>query len=280
MESKNIDLDKLSIFLHKYNYNYIQMNLNLIKKNENCIFFEIKVLYDDGTYFKKEYKKYLKKYNRKKNISKNSLNNLKHIKKENDTINIIDRMENFSTQNMGLISNRCADNTININEKQNQYNIDILQDTKKIEKDKICKSIGNDKFDEEIDNTNCYNCQIKGNNISYLSNLLSKTFIGDIKKINNLIENANGTMKVLEDLINLENIKTNKLYHEINSIINNKKKLNNDNIKKIKHNISILEKEIPDISIILKNNILDNLNIILHDKKEEYRQYLYGQICD
>lgn len=73
-------------------------------------------------------------------------------------------------------------------------------------------------------------------------------------------------MKVLEDLINLENIKMNKLYHEINSIIN-KKKLNNDNIKKIKHNILILERETSHISIILKNNILDNLNIILHGKK-------------
>lgn len=38
-------------------------------------------------------------------------------------------MENFNAQNMEIISNICADNTINIDEKQNQYNVDILKNT-------------------------------------------------------------------------------------------------------------------------------------------------------
>lgn len=145
---EELNTDKLINFLHKYNYNYKALSIDITNKNDNYVILEINIINnDDKNIIKKKYKKYIKKYNRKKPISSKSLTNLKNMKIcNNDFIEkkqnhkIISRNNNLEQEIGKLkISNKDLLKNEENKEQINEYKI-IFKD------DKIKDNIKNDNI--------------------------------------------------------------------------------------------------------------------------------------
>lgn len=65
-------IDKLSNIINKYNFDYNDININILSKNKNVVFYNISINYEDNKTESKKYKKYLVPYNRKVDINENS----------------------------------------------------------------------------------------------------------------------------------------------------------------------------------------------------------------
>lgn len=291
MEKKEL-LDKISNVLNKYKWNYKDININILLKDDKTVYYNISIKYDDDKIETKKYKKHLIPYNRKVKINPNSLNNLKYMKKlKNDnTINVEQNMSNIKDDDKNddinlLIEDPVVD--IKENESNNKNNFNFKEDISNIESKNIenkysDKNYKNDGefidvdvlFNKEIDETKCDNCEVMDNNIIYLSNKIISIYLDVIKKYDNIIDNTYNINVNLEDLINVQNVKDKELKMNIYNIIQNKKKLNVEDINSINSILSESDYDMPHISTLFRNKIVDPIMEELRFFKNEYNNFL------
>lgn len=176
---EELNTDKLINFLHKYNYNYKALSIDITNKNDNYVILEINIINnDEKNIVEKKYKKYIKKYNKKKPISTKSLINLKNMKICNN--DFIEKKQDHEI----ISRNNKIEQEI---EKLEISNIDLLKKEEKIFNDKIEDNIKNDKI-----------------------NIIEKNkFHLQRKIINNYeldIYNFNNNIKKIKEYINLKKI--------------------------------------------------------------------------
>lgn len=206
---EELNINKLINFLHKYDYNYKTINIDIADKKDNYVILEINIINNDGNnIIKKRYKKYTRKYNRNKAISKNSLINLKHSKindnfirkdKDNDKNmnNIEMEIEKLEISNLDLLENKSQIKNYEINLKYNKKHINI------IEKEFLW-------FQRKI--TNNYKIEI------YSINKKIKDFI-NLKKVN-IINGTSWTPKDVKYLLQLLSNKIDSIFIKHNFMLN------------------------------------------------------------
>lgn len=239
MEKDNkeeLNINKLINFLHKYNYDYKTINIDIINKGDNYVTLEINVIDNNKNNIgKKKYKKYTKKYNRKNPISEKSLSNLKNNKIYNNDLE--------------------KKSIYKINENNNKNEIDVKEleicSLDIIEKDKSSYFNYNSlifKDNKEITDLKSFyeNNNIIKSNILCLQEKIVNNHKIDIYNLNKIIKNIN-------DFINLE---------ECNII--------NGVIWKPKDVICLLQNLLNRI-----NTILTNYKILLLNKKNRDKDYLF-----
>lgn len=128
-------------------------------------------------------------------------------------------------------------------------------------------------INEEINNHGCDNCTIMDNNVIYLSNRMKDLYLDILKNYDNILDNTYHVNNNLEDLINVQNVKNKKIRMELYNILQNKKKLNIDDISDIK-NILDFDYEIPHITQIFRKKIVDPMMEELRFMKNEYNEFI------
>jgi hypothetical protein len=161
------------------------------------------------------------------------------------------------------------ENILNIESK----NIEIKEDKYFDEKDGDFIDV-DILFNKEIDETKCDNCEIMDNNMIYLSNKITNIYLDVIKKYDNVIDNTYNININLEDLINIQNVKDKELKMNIYNIIQNKKKLNVDDINSINKILSESDYDMPHISALFRNKLVDPIMEELRFFKNEYNNFI------
>lgn len=299
-----IDLiDKISNILNKYEWNYKSVNIEILSKNEKMVYYNISIKYDNDKIEIKKYKKHLTSYNRKVKINPNSLNNLKYKKKLNNDniINVKQNILNMDYDNKILVEESTINNCVtkenydkhdikeNVNiDNYNNFDLkrkDLNIESKNIESDEnvfLDKNYKNDNefididdiFNKEIDETNCDNCEMMDNNILYLSKNMINVYLDIIKKYDNVIDTTYNINIKLEDLINNQIVKDKKTRMDIYNIIQNKRKLNIDDINSINNILNDSNYEMPHISALFRNKIIDPIIEDLKYFKNEYNSFI------
>lgn len=129
-------------------------------------------------------------------------------------------------------------------------------------------------FNKEIDDKNCDNCEIMDNNILFLSNKIINIYLDIIKKYDFIIDTTYNINVNLEDLINNQNVKDSKIRISIYDIIQNKKKLNINDIESINNILIESNYEMPHISALFRNKIIDPIIEELRSIKNEYNNFI------
>ena len=300
--------DKISNILNKYKWDYKSVDIKILSKDEKMVYYNISIKYDDDKIETKKYKKHLTSYNRKVKINPNSLNNLKYKKKlNNDNIinvkqNILNMDDNNNFQDNKILMEGSVINNCITNKKYDKHNIkenvnidndnnfdfkkkDLNIESKIIESDKnvlLDKNYKNDNefididdiFNKEIDDTNCDNCEMMDNNILYLSKNMINVYLDIIKKYDNVIDTTYNINMNLEDLINNQILKDKKTRMDIYNIIQNKKKLNIDDINSINNILNESSYKMPHISALFRNKIIDPIIEDLRYFKNEYNSFI------
>lgn len=293
-------LDKLSTTLNKYAYNYNFINIELLSKSDKAVYFNISIGYDNNNIKSKKYKKFTVPYNRKKEIDKNSLNNLKYIKKD-EVINLNITKINPCNKNINQhiledekdkvgdvnVTQEPEDdknsNDLEINERIT--NNDIINNSKKIDlnlKNVDKKYIINDHdftdidglINKEIDNTDCNNCIYMDNNILYLNNKLQDLYLNTLKEYDDILDNTYHVNMNLEKLIEMQNLKDKNIKIDIGNIIQNKKKLNSEDIEAINKLLLENSHEMPHVSQLFRYKIVDPLIQYMGIMKQKYNEFI------
>lgn len=301
-------IDKLSNTINKYKLDFNDINISILSKSEKVVYYVISIKYDDNIKSKK-YKKYIVPYNRKTQINENSLNNLKYMKKTNISQlddknygNIEDdykyiHTENNDGQNIDLEllkeykDNKNLDLSISenvdskLNKKDETYNYEnenkeVLSKSRNNIDNKITFETDNNEFinadiliNEEIDNYGCDNCIIMDNNIIYLSNKVKNLYLDVLKNYDNILDGTYYVNNNLEEAINIQNVKNKNIKIDLYNILQNKRKLNIDDINSIK-NILEEEYEIPHITQLFRNKIVDPIIEELRFIKNEFNNFI------
>lgn len=294
-------LDKISSILNKYKWNYQNININILSKNEKMSYYNISIEYDDNIIETKKYKKHLVPYNRKNKINPNSLNNLKYIKTLNSNKVNSEKEENVDKSNEKKINEYIINNNqkvndesiIKIDNKDINKNIDtnildLEKNSLNIKSENTESNINFDNnyggksdfididvlFNREIDDTNCDNCQTMDNNVLYLSNKVRNIYLDIIKKHDNIIDTTFNVNVKLEELINLQNVNNKNMRIDIYNILQNKKKLNINDIEYISNILMESNYEMPHISTLFRNKIVDPIMEELRFYKNEYNEFI------
>lgn len=291
-------IDKLSNTINKYKLDFNNINISILSKSEKVIYYVISIKYDDNIKSKK-YKKYIVPYNRKTKINENSLNNLKYMKKTN-ILQLDDKIS-------GNIENDFNNELIKYNKedyiyKENDDKIQILNienldnigyddkqniNSELIKKDKNNENlefniseIDNNEFinadiliNEEIDNYGCDNCKMMDNNMDYLFNKTKNLYLDILKNYDNILDGTYYVNNNLEEAINIQNVKNKNIKIDLYSILQNKRKLNIDDINRMK-NILEEDYEFPHITQLFRNKIVDPIIEELRFIKNEFNNFI------
>ncbi len=240
----------------------------------------------------KKYKKYLVPYNRKTKIKEGSINNLKYIKNKEiknksenklneNNVNIViigNTIENSEMYNQVLVENNTDTSILckeALNDNSKNIDLDINKENEDLEKNNDFINVDL-LFNEEIDNSNCDDCRIMDNNILYLSDRLKKLYLNVLKDYDDIIDITYYVNLKLEELINVQNIRSKEMRIKIYNIIQNKKKLDINDISIINNTLTDSEYEIPHISSIFRNKIVDPLVENLSFIKDQYNEYKFN----
>lgn len=299
--------DKISNILNKYDWDYKDININILSKNDKSVCYNISIKYNDDILKSKRYRKFLVPYNRKVNINEISMNNLKYTKnndkKKKDNINTyVNKNDNYEEMNdndiKDSISKKCKKGNceyINTTKSEYCYSCDddyksnnlIIQDnninkvdyddSKNIELDKKDDNYFIDAdllFNEEIDVSNCDDCKIMDSNINYLCDRLKNIYLDIIKGYDDIVDNTYYVNNNLEELINLQNVKDKEIKMNIFNIIQNKNKLSKNDISMINNILTESVHDMPHISPIFRNKIVDPLIENLRSVKNQYNEFI------
>lgn len=318
--------DKISNVLNKYDWDYKDININILSKNDKSICYNISIKYNNNTLKSKRYRKFLVPYNRKVKINETSINNLKYTKnlktQIKDNVNTSVKINLSESINENVINSNILKDTIIIDKNIN--NNDIKCSISKKCKNEDCKYINttnseycyscNDKekcnnliisdsninkfvydnsenteldknndnyfidadllFNEEIDISKCDDCKFMDNNILYLCNRLKNVYLDIIKEYDNIVDNTYYVNTNLEELINLQNVKDKEIKMNIFNIIQNKNKLNKNEISMINNILTESVHDMPHISPIFRNKIVDPLIENLRYVKNQYNEFI------
>lgn len=120
-------------------------------------------------------------------------------------------------------------------------------------------------INKEIDNSSCNNCIYMDNNLLYLNNRLQNLYLDILKENDNILDNTYNE---------IQNIKEKNVRIDIGNIIHNKKKLDNKDISYIKQILLENCHEMPHISQLFRNKIIDPLVEYMKSVKEEYNEFI------
>lgn len=171
--------DKLSNVLNKYNWDYKDININILSKNEKSVCYNISIRYNDNILKSKRYRKFLVPYNRKVKINESSINNLKYTKSK-------ELKDNINT----YIKNNLSEN---VNENYKKGN--ISKDTIVFEQNDYEKIDNNDIKSDNSKKCKKDNCGYLNTTIGESCSFCNKTdkssniIITDKKNINEIIYN-------------------------------------------------------------------------------------------
>lgn len=159
-------------------------------------------------------------------------------------------------------------------------NKEVLSKSRNNTDNKITFETDNNEFinadiliNEEIDNYGCDNCIIMDNNIIYLSNKVKNLYLDVLKNYDNILDGTYYVNNNLEEAINIQNVKNKNLKIDLYNILQNKRKLNIDDINSIK-NILEEDYEFPHITQLFRNKIVDPIIEELRFIKNEFNNFI------
>lgn len=157
-------------------------------------------------------------------------------------------------------------------DNNNSINIDLESNINETHDDEIINV--DNLINEDINNTNCDNCKNMDNNLFYLSNRLQKFYLDVLKEYDNIVDKAYYININLEELINLYNVKDKNFKLDIKNIIQNKKKITSYDISCIDKILTEYDNELPHISQLFRNKLVDPLIDNIRFVKEEYNDFI------
>lgn len=210
----------------------------------------------------------------------------KYIHTENNDGQNIDLellKEYKDNKNLDLSISENVDSKLNKKDETYNYeneNKEVLSKSRNNIDNKITFETDNNEFinadiliNEEIDNYGCDNCIIMDNNIIYLSNKVKNLYLDVLKNYDNILDGTYYVNNNLEEAINIQNVKNKNIKIDLYNILQNKRKLNIDDINSIK-NILEEEYEIPHITQLFRNKIVDPIIEELRFIKNEFNNFI------
>lgn len=191
--------------------------------------------------------------------SDNNINEI-NISRVNEKNKIVDNKEFLNVKNIETSIEKNVSEKENINCKSENLDIDI---NKKDEIDENDFETNNDEFinadiliNEEINNYGCDSCKVMDNNVIYLSNRMKDLYLDILKNYDNILDSTYHVNNNLEEIINLQNVKSKNIKMDLYNILQNKKKLNFNDISAI-NNILASDDEIPHITQLFRHKIVN-----------------------
>lgn len=99
-------------------------------------------------------------------------------------------------------------------------------------------------------------------------------YLDIIREYNDIVDNTYYVNTNLEELINLQNVKDKEIKMNIYNIIQNKNKLNKNDISMINSILTESGHDMPHISPIFRNKIVDPLIENLRSVKNQYNEFI------
>lgn len=211
-----------------------------------------------------------------------------YIYKENDD-KIIDKIQILNIEKLDNIGYDYKQNINSelIKKDKNNENLEIescLNNEEEIEKvdenNKFISEIDNNEFinadiliNEEIDNYGCDNCKMMDNNVDYLFIKTKNLYLDILKNYDNILDGTYYVNNNLEEAINIQNVKNKNIKIDLYSILQNKRKLNIDDINRMK-NILEEDYEFPHITQLFRNKIVDPIIEELRFIKNEFNNFI------
>ena len=197
--------------------------------------------------------------------------------KSNDKIEFNDKLNIDSELIENNIKNKKNDEIFKLNISEN---IDFEENEKVVNNKKNIFEIDNDEFinadiliNKEIDDYGCDSCKVMDNNLIYLSNKMKDLYLDVLKNYDNILDSTYYVNNNLEEAINVQNVKNKNIKIDLHNILQNKKKLNIDDIHAI-NNIINEDYEIPHITQLFRNKIVDPIIEELRYFKNEYNKFI------